>query len=132
MDAPERPTSAKTRNHSFGSASPSAVLEADEYEDYDVRPKQFAWQRQSRIIALMAGIAVLAAIGAGTFFALSRDDVSVRKETETKAQPRNSTVVVGISLEELALHSSPDDCWHAILGTVYDLTSYAPGKLLWV
>jgi cytochrome b involved in lipid metabolism len=30
-----------------------------------------------------------------------------------------------ISFSELAMHNEPDDCWVALHGTVYDLTSYA-------
>ena len=31
-----------------------------------------------------------------------------------------------ISVEELARHSTPEDCWMAIRGSVYDLTKYLP------
>ena len=31
-----------------------------------------------------------------------------------------------ISAEELARHNSPDDCWMAIDGVVYDFTDYIP------
>ena len=40
-----------------------------------------------------------------------------------------------ITLNELALHSTPEDCWVAIHGNVYDLTIYAkrhPGGPEWV
>ena len=30
------------------------------------------------------------------------------------------------SLEEVAAHNSPDDCWLAISGYVYDLTTFTP------
>lgn len=32
----------------------------------------------------------------------------------------------GVTIEEVALHDSEDDCWSAVYGNVYDLTVYAP------
>jgi hypothetical protein len=115
-----------THDHQSEELYSPSVLEADEYDDFDLRPKLFARRRYFRIIAILLGITVLAGIGTGTCFALSRNNVSVRVEAQ---QPRtNSTVFDGISLEEFVMHNTADDCWHVIHGTVYDLTSYAPGK----
>ncbi len=43
-------------------------------------------------------------------------------ETTPSAEP--SAGAEGITLAEIAKHSTPEDCWTAIDGTVYDLTSY--------
>ena len=134
--------------------SPS-FLEAedeDEYEDFDLRPQQFARRRQCRVLTTLLGILVLAGMGTGTYFALSRNSsVSMRMvqaaapqstaaaaasnstaasdgSSSSSSSPNTSTASDGITLEVVAMHKSADDCWHAIQGTVYDLTSYAPGK----
>jgi len=99
------------------------VLNADEYEDYDVHPRRFATHR-SRVVALLLGAAVLAAIGVGTYFAMEKEEVHVKKEDPPLST--NSALVDEITLEELAAHDNIEDCWQAILGSVYDLTLYAP------
>lgn len=121
--------------------------EDQEYEDFDLRPQHFARRRQCRVTTTVLGILVLAGIGTGTYFALSRNSaVAVRMvEAPQTAAPAttnstavsdgtssssstNSTASDGITLEQVGVHNTADDCWHAIQGTVYDLTSYAPGK----
>ena len=37
----------------------------------------------------------------------------------------NGGSTTGVSMQELALHNTPNDCWVAIHGNVYDLTLYA-------
>jgi len=32
----------------------------------------------------------------------------------------------GVTIDEVALHDSEDDCWSAVYGNVYDLTAFAP------
>ena len=117
-------------------------LEAGEYEDFDLRSKLFARRRQCRVVATLLGILVLAGIGTGTYFALSRNGMSMRMVkapqpaaasnstpvSDGTSSSTNSTASNGISLEECGMHNTADDCWHAIQGTVYDLTSYASGK----
>lgn len=56
-------------------------------------------------------------------------------EQISEMQYRNQTETP-ISAKELALHNSPEDCWVAIHGLVYDLTNFAeehpPGpKSIW-
>jgi cytochrome b involved in lipid metabolism len=98
-------------------------------------------------------IAVIAIvlIGAGAFF-LSREkdattvNSSPSATTQTTQQTNNNTTsevqpaqpssdsgdVAGsdlagpITLEQVALHSSEDDCWTIINGSVYDITNYIP------
>ena len=110
--------------------TPSVLDNEEEYEEYDLRPKLFARRRQCRIIAILLGIAVLAGIGVATYVGLSRNDgtVLVKTQEQEASNNSNSTDLVEISLEECAMHKTADDCWHAIQGIVYDLTSYAPGK----
>ena len=42
------------------------------------------------------------------------------------AHPTVDVADRAISLSELAKHASPDNCWMAIRGSVYDLTAYLP------
>jgi cytochrome b involved in lipid metabolism len=46
--------------------------------------------------------------------------------TTTTTSPTTTTTSVqsGITASELAKHSSPDDCWTAVSGKVYDLTDF--------
>ena len=46
------------------------------------------------------------------------------KSKDIQLKP-NDPGTTPISLSELALHNTPDDCWVAIHGDVYDLTNYA-------
>lgn len=57
---------------------------------------------------------------------------------EPTAAPEASAGAEGITLEEVAKHSTREDCWTAIDGTVYDLTPYmeqhpgGAGALAWL
>jgi len=108
--------------------TPSEVLEADEYEDYDVIPNRCA-TRQSRVLALLMGGALLAAIGLGTYFAMDRDEVPIKKD-EVEQDSTSSASLVEVTLEELVLHSIPEDCWEVFHGNVYNLTDYAPREFV--
>lgn len=89
------------------------------------RPK---WQLQSAI-----GAAVVAAVAVGTltyFVGHSGAEATWAAkiqvvQPEASAQPSESSAASdGITLEELSKHSTPEDCWTAVDGTVVDLTSY--------
>ncbi|GAB3543087.1 hypothetical protein GCM10027343_16140 [Noviherbaspirillum agri] len=45
---------------------------------------------------------------------------------DTTAQAPKPAAEKRISLAEVARHASPDDCWMAINGAVYDITPYLP------
>lgn len=45
-------------------------------------------------------------------------------EESTPAPTETSVEVAGITLEEVAKHNSPEDCWSAVNGKVYDLTKW--------
>lgn len=44
------------------------------------------------------------------------------------SQPEETATVSAspLTLEDLAAHASPDDCWIVVRGQVYDVTSYIP------
>jgi len=46
--------------------------------------------------------------------------------TWSTASFSSSWVQAAATLEQVALHATPEDCWSAVYGTVYDLTAYAP------
>lgn len=51
------------------------------------------------------------------------------KDSHGPAQPRSSADADPgrvVTLDELAQHNMPDDCWMAIHGRVYDFTDYIP------
>ncbi|CAE7604143.1 unnamed protein product [Symbiodinium sp. CCMP2456] len=48
---------------------------------------------------------------------------------EPEALPLRAMPVRTISMEEVAKHSSPEDCWVVLYGRVYDLTKFALGHV---
>lgn len=89
--------------------------------------------RLNRLIALASGVVLVAATVVGVSFFLRRAGVRLRPTrpsttatTSTSASGVSTGGSAGISLSELALHDTPEDCWMAIHGVVYDLTEYAP------
>jgi cytochrome b involved in lipid metabolism len=81
---------------------------------------------------------VMIALAAGlfTYFRLSRSGQSTSlpaANTITQSQPAASgsgavSENKTYSLEQIALHDRKEDCWFAIEGKVYDVTSYIAGK----
>jgi cytochrome b involved in lipid metabolism len=55
--------------------------------------------------------------------ATSTDDMASEVDEAT------STEVMMYSLEDIAEHATPEDCWFAVNGSVYDVTAYIAGGL---
>jgi cytochrome b involved in lipid metabolism len=69
----------------------------------------------SRVVwLLIIGVIVASAVALAKFF--KTRDLKFRQD-----EPGNTP----ITLSELALHNTPEDCWVALHGNVYDLTSYS-------
>lgn len=84
---------------------------------------------------LTAGVvtALIVAIGAGLYVASNPDngqnsDTESQQTTQTtmQSEPADNDVSQEYTLEDVAMHSTEDDCWTTINGSVYDLTSYIP------
>lgn len=76
--------------------------------------------RPRRVGALLVGLLVLCSVVGATFIFLKRSGVQLQRSSTANISGvrTNST--------ELTLHNTQDDCWMAIHGVVYDLTSYGP------
>lgn len=48
----------------------------------------------------------------------------VEEESQTTTDPVPSDVPMEITRDEVALHSTPEDCWTIVNGDVYDLTPF--------
>jgi len=75
----------------------------------------------SKAISLFVSLLVTAGIGFGAYAYFNSKDIQLAKVSAAQ----NSQYLTQVSLAELALHSSADDCWLEIHGNVYDLTDYA-------
>lgn len=51
-------------------------------------------------------------------------DEGVIEESQTTVTPMPDSAAQPITADEVALHSTPEDCWTIVSGTVYDLTSF--------
>ncbi len=71
------------------------------------------------------GIPVSGPTNGDVFSGTEASATPVVQPTATSASPRKP-VNVGLTLEEVARHSSPDDCWIVVGGEVYDVTQYLP------
>ena len=85
-----------------------------------------------KICCIIVGVILILGILVGVM-----DVFHFMKRNGIELLPSSSSVAgtTPISLNELALHNTPDDCWVAIHGNVYDLTVYAkrhPGGPEWV
>lgn len=71
---------------------------------------------------VMIALAVLASAGYGGYFFLNQKGI-VLKPVDASQNP--NYMAGGVSMAELALHDTPEDCWLELHGNVYDLTNYA-------
>jgi len=89
----------------------------EDFEDFKAPKKA----RYSRVAALTFGFLALVSIGIGIYFFLHRNGYKFRKDRLQHEDFQGS-----VSSEAMAEHNTPDDCWLALHGKVYDLTEYAP------
>ena len=77
--------------------------------------------------AVIAAIVVVVGIGlvAGGMALYNSNDTP--EPTQQEQDGITEIDVTTFSLEEIALHSTADDCWTAVGGSVYDITNYIPG-----
>lgn len=76
--------------------------------------------RWNRLTALSIGVLTLAIVGVAVFLVLRWLGIRLRR-------PSSSEILLEpMTAAAIALHDSPEDCWMAIHGVVYDLTTYAP------
>lgn len=78
-------------------------------------------QRQSRIVALVIGVATLMAASLGLYFFIDQKGYKLKKSNDV-----NDNFQGQVSMSEMAAHTEPEDCWMELHGNVYDLTDYAP------
>ena len=82
-----------------------------------------------KIIGLLAGAIAVIALGAIYFTTpdagkVPEDAVPPEKTGETAAQPATETK--SYTLADVASHAVKADCWMAVEGKVYDVTSFIP------
>jgi len=97
--------------------NPEDPVYLEDSEDFKAPNKA----RYARVVALTLGFLSLISIGIGIYLFLHRNGYKFRKD---RLQHENFQGTV--SSQTMAEHSSPDDCWLALHGKVYDLTEYAP------
>jgi cytochrome b involved in lipid metabolism len=89
--------------------------------DYSLRMKLFSW---------FVGLVLLGGLAASGIALMN-----FMKTNDIKFIPDNTPGDTLITLSELAMHNTAQDCWVALHGDVYDLTNYArrhPGGPSWV
>lgn len=104
----------------FNEDHSSSIFSKDYYRE--VPKASAAGGRQSRLLALMVGVAMLAVAAAGVYFFMERKDYSLKREGGGQHENFQGQVTVA----SMALHNTAEDCWMEIHGNVYDLTEYAP------
>jgi len=92
---------------------------AEDEEDFTMKQGP----RHARMTALFLGWISLLAIGCGIYFFMRQNGYHlITKETV----PQHDNFQGIVSLEAMAEHEDPEDCWIGLHGKVYDLTEYAP------
>lgn len=69
-------------------------------------------------------VAVLFLVLGITVFTWMSSDNRARKPATVSNSPDSETPTRLFSADEVAQHSTPDDCWTIINGSVYDVTEY--------
>eukprot|EP00542_Grammatophora_oceanica_P009565 CAMPEP_0194033530 /NCGR_PEP_ID=MMETSP0009_2-20130614/6192_1 /TAXON_ID=210454 /ORGANISM="Grammatophora oceanica, Strain CCMP 410" /LENGTH=494 /DNA_ID=CAMNT_0038674243 /DNA_START=152 /DNA_END=1636 /DNA_ORIENTATION=+ len=75
----------------------------------------------NRLVPLLLGVATSVILIIGISFFAKNNGISVKANKQKHEDFQGS-----VTRAELAEHSTPEDCWLAIHGVVYDLTKYAP------
>jgi len=120
------------QEHSSGGAGDVVVLtvlDAHHYEPY--KRQGLITNRASRIASVVLGLGTLVVIGVGLFIFL---DAPFKKQSSSSVGEQQQSQNL-VATAQLAAHSSIDDCWLTIYGSVYDLTDYArrhPGGEGWI
>jgi cytochrome b involved in lipid metabolism len=76
--------------------------------------------RCSRVISLIVGMSTLGLVGLAAFYFLDQENIKLVQKSG------NENFQGTVSSTTLHEHATPNDCWVAIHGSVYDLTEYAP------
>ena len=58
---------------------------------------------------------------------ITRNTETQQPQTDVSGAPSPSGELKSYTLEEIAVHKTPEDCWMAIEGKVYDATKAIPG-----
>ncbi len=78
--------------------------------------------------ALVAAVTIYVTVQTGHSGAEATWEDRISEEVSRSAEPMTSPTseseASGITLDEVATHNSPDDCWTAVDGKVYDLTEF--------
>lgn len=75
-----------------------------------------------KAVYVVIALAVLAIAGYGSYILLNQRGIVLKP---VDASENAHYMPEGVSMAELALHNTPEDCWLEIHGNVYDLTDYA-------
>jgi Tfp pilus tip-associated adhesin PilY1 len=77
------------------------------------------------LIILIVGVLVI--VGGVVLFGGSEEPVEVNEQTSQQEEDGITEIeTVSFTTEEVAAHSTEDDCWTIIGGSVYDITTYIP------
>lgn len=89
-------------------------------ERFDVR---YTDSMHNKLIPALIGIFIIVAVGGLVLFQTNEKNSS---GANTKEQDFSSAEQKFYTLAEVAAHANSSDCWSAINGSVYNLTSWVP------